>query len=224
MIYIFDLDDTLYPEVEFAKSGFQIVAQQLSWQYGIDARKLSEFLLNQITENQRYQAFQNMVLNFQLPEAAKREALSIYRSHRPVIELYPEALELLEKLQKSKERVYIVTDGNKKVQANKVRALMLENYVQKTFITHQYGVANAKPSLHCFKLIQEIERRPWNELTYVGDNPTKDFVALNQVGGLTIQVNKGPHLNQIVPSTCQAKYRIDSLEQLLPLLKQEGFR
>jgi putative hydrolase of the HAD superfamily len=34
--------------------------------------------------------------------------------------------------------------------------------------------------LYCLELICEHERCDWSELIYVGDNPTKDFVALNR--------------------------------------------
>jgi putative hydrolase of the HAD superfamily len=223
LIYIFDLDDTLYPEIEFAKSGFRVVAEKMSHEYGIKIRELADFLNNQILEGKRFQAFQNMIEYFQLPKSAAKIALSSYRAHTPSIYLYPEAEAVLKELKKNQQKIYIVTDGNKIVQSNKIRALDLEKYVQRSFVTHQHGLKNAKPSLHCFNLIKKIENRPWTELIYIGDNPSKDFKALNLVGGLTIQVNQGPHSSLTVPTGFNAKYRINSLGDLPRLIKEKGF-
>src|SRR5690606_6105759 len=123
--------------------------------------------------------------------AAVRKCVAAYRHHCPRLKLYPEARDVLARL--SSYPLYVVTDGHKVVQSLKARSLGLGAIVRKVYITHRYGVANAKPSLCCFDLIRSRERAEWFDLVHVGDNPSKDFVNLNRVGAHTVRVATGAH-------------------------------
>ena len=96
----------------------------------------------------------------------------------------------LRKIRK-KYSLYLVTDGNKIVQKNKVEALGIKNIFKKIFITHRFGLKNAKPSLYCFEIIKKIEECTWSDMIYIGDNPHKDFVNLNKVGAETARILNG---------------------------------
>jgi len=68
--------------------------------------------------------------------------------------------------------------------------------------------------LHCFNLIRSAERVEWDELVYVGDNPAKDFVSLNQVGAKTIRVLTGAHADVRALSSHDAQLSITNLSSL----------
>ena len=89
------------------------------------------------------------------------------------------------------EKKYIVTDGNKLVQKNKIDKLGIKKYFKKIFISRCYGVKYEKPSLYCFKKIIKLERCKWKDLVYIGDNPKKDFINLNKKGSMTIRLMRG---------------------------------
>jgi putative hydrolase of the HAD superfamily len=217
MILIFDLDDTLYSERSFVVSGFAAVAEMLEDLYGWDKSASLSEMLRILAEKGRGAVFNELLAKRQRQSAGLvRRCLHTYRFHKPNIVLNPEAKALLES--KTGSPMYLVTDGNKIVQANKVRALMIEKYFLKVFITHRYGIRNAKPSVYCFDLIRQLERCSWNEMAYIGDNPRKDFVNLTPLGVLTIRVMTGEYANVNVLPKYDAKFNIPSIGHLQSVL------
>jgi putative hydrolase of the HAD superfamily len=142
--------------------------------------------------------------------------LRVYRHHTPTIEIFPAARRVLD-LYRERVPLYLVTDGHKIVQKNKVLSLNIWNDFRRIFITHRYGIRNAKPSTHCFNLIRQAEGCDWRNMIYVGDNPHKDFVNLKPLGALTVRVKTGPYRNLSVPESHEAQISIENLEAL-PLI------
>jgi putative hydrolase of the HAD superfamily len=114
--------------------------------------------------------------------------------------------------------LYLVTDGHKIVQQKKVTALGIEPQFQKIFITHRYGLRNAKPSTYCFDLIRKRERCQWADLVYVADNPAKDFVNLNKLRVRTVRVLTGAHKSTRAKKGHDARYTISNLSHLRQIL------
>ena len=141
--------------------------------------------------------------------------------HKPKIQLYPEADTCLNRL--CNYPIYIVTDGNKMVQENKLRALNLLSRVNFCYITHRYGVKNSKPSPYCFLKICERERVSPKDVIYIGDNPHKDFVGIKPLGFNTIRVRKGQYRDLIKPEKFEANYQIESLTELDDVLLEQIF-
>ena len=124
-----------------------------------------------------------------------------------------------------KNTCYIVTDGNKLVQLNKIKALGLEKFMKKCFLTSNYGLKNVKPSPYCFLKICNIENVEPKEVVYVGDDPNKDFVGIKPLGFQTVRLLKGRYKNLIKPKKYQSDIVINSLRELnLKLLKEFEIR
>jgi len=218
MIPIFDLDDTLYQERSYVDSGFGVVARELEKQYGWSAISSMSHMQATLKVEGRGKVFNRLLQSHGIFSKKNiQNCVNIYRHHQPDIHLNPSADQLLSCLQ---NQAYLVTDGHKIVQQNKVNALHLERRFKKIYITHRYGVRHAKPSIHCFDLIRQIEKCAWQEMFYVGDNPNKDFVNLTPLGVHTIRVMTGEHANVIAKPGYDAKYKINSLEALPSLLKE----
>lgn len=223
MIIVFDMDDTLYPERSYVESGFRAVAEFGLRQYGWDAAESLRDMLATLDREGRGAVFDRWLASHgALSRAAVRKCVAVYRHHRPRLELYPEARDVLARL--SSHPLYVVTDGHKVVQALKARSLGLDAMVRKVYVTHRYGVANAKPSLRCFDLIRARERAEWRDLVHVGDNPRKDFVALNRVGAHTVRVTTGAHAAVAAEPGFDAGHRIATLAELPALLARIGCR
>lgn len=218
MIPIFDLDDTLYPERTYVESGFLAVALMLEQQFGWPARESYAYMLNTLEAEGRGEVF-NRLLAYKnaLNYSRVRECIHTYRHHKPIIQLYPIAFNVLRNLN---VRPYLVTDGHKVVQRKKVEALSLEAQFKKIYITHRYGIKNAKPSTHCFELIKKRERCEWSHMFYVADNPEKDFVKLNPLGVHTIRVATGEYSKVIARPDFDAMHKINTLDQLENVLRQ----
>lgn len=212
MILVFDLDDTLYEELTFVKSGFRAVADYLNEQYSIPVQTGLEFMLGKLSSG-RGRIFDDLLINYDIyKKDLVRKCVSIYRRHRPEITLYPEADVCLERFRDYP--LYIVTDGNKVVQQNKIRALGLDQRVKFCYITHCYGIKNAKPSPYCFLKICEREKVSPKEVVYIADNPHKDFVGIKPLGFKTIRVIQGQYKDLILSKEYEANQQIYSLREL----------
>ena len=193
MILIFDLDDTLYDEINYVKSGFKEVSIHIFKKHSINKIDSFEFMMNELNEKGRGKVFNALLEEYGIYNKKNlMKCIKVYREHRPKIDLEQDIFNALAKLNK-KYSTYLVTDGNKIVQKNKVEALGIENLFKKIFITHRFGLKNAKPSLYCFEIIKKIERCNWSDLIYIGDNPQKDFVNLNKVGAKTARILNGSY-------------------------------
>lgn len=168
---IFDLDDTLYSEKEYVRSGYKTVSDYLGggyeeklWSY-FEAGKLAiDELLKEIGR-----------------EEEKDKILSVYRSHKPNIHLYPGVSEMIDDLKAKGIKVGIITDGRPEGQRNKLEALGLD--VDDVIITDELGGTQfRKPCDIAFRIMATKWKLPFEEIVYVGDNPEKDFQAPRQLG------------------------------------------
>jgi putative hydrolase of the HAD superfamily len=212
MILIFDLDDTLYPEIEFVKSGFFAVAKELNNLYSFPIMKTYNFMLKVLKDKGRGFVF-NDLLEFygKFSKQNVNHCLKVYRHHKPNISLNPNVYSLLSYFSNNK---YIVTDGHKIVQKNKVDALEISSYFKHIFITHRYGKENSKPSIYCFDLIRKRENCNWSEMCYIGDNPNKDFVNLKPLGVHTIRIKTEIYDSINIARHLEADYIISSLDEI----------
>ena len=217
MILIFDLDDTLYSEESYAVSGYRAVSKYIFMTYGVQANDSLDILLEALESGQRGEAFQRLIASKELPRKALGQCIAVYRKHTPEIQLDVAAQRVLSRY--SNVHKYLVTDGNKVVQSNKVKALKLDAIMERCFITHAYGLNASKPSTYCFQKIKEFEGVDWEDLVYVGDDPRKDFVNLKPLGVTTVRVLTGRHAQMNVTEKFDAGYRISSIDGLVKVLE-----
>jgi len=216
MILIFDLDDTLYPEIQFAISGFKAVANYVYLNFGVPAEESFQILSGALDLGERDQAFQKLILSKSLPKGLIRKLIAVYRSHKPEIKLDEVVTDVFKMY--SDISKYIVTDGNKLVQRNKIKALGLDNIVKRSFVTHSFGLNASKPSLICFEKIKHLEKVEWKDLIYVGDDPKKDFVNLKPLGVTTVRVLSGRHSAINASEEFDAEFHISGFEELVKVL------
>jgi putative hydrolase of the HAD superfamily len=220
MVLVFDMDDTLYEEAAYVRSGFMAVAKSLAPTFGKSAKLLAGEMMELLQQLGRGKVFDNLLGRY--GKASRRlvqQCVSCYRLHEPEIHLHQSGVNCLRRFRHLP--LYIVTDGNKMAQAAKVRALDLESKVKKVFITHRYGVRHAKPSPHCFRIIQKLESARASRVLYVGDNPAKDFVGIRPHGFRTLRVLTGPHSMAKARPGHDAEFRVNSLNELTPEFLQQ---
>jgi putative hydrolase of the HAD superfamily len=214
MVLIFDLDDTLYDEASFVESGLGAVARHGAAEWGWSAEASLSQLREVLAREGRGRVFDRWLeAHGHWSKGRVAECVKIYRHHRPSLRLFPAAQRMLDRYG-DQGPLYLVTDGHKIVQRNKVDALGLWPRFQRVFITHRFGRAAAKPSTLCFERIRAAERCGWEQMIYVGDNPAKDFVGLNPLGALTVRVLTGAHRDRVAPRGHDAAVTIDDLDAL----------
>ncbi len=212
LVLVFDLDDTLYEELTFVKSGFRAVARYLGETGRIPAAAAMEFMERRLQKG-REGVFDDLLREYGIfSKRLVRKCLAVYRGHKPEITLAPDARRCLARFAHYPK--YIVTDGNKLVQANKIKALELEDKVVYAYITHRYGLKHAKPSPYCFLKICEREGGSPGEVVYFGDNPHKDFVGIKPLGFKTVRVLKGPYRQVEMGEEYEAGRRVRTLDEV----------
>jgi len=169
---VFDLDDTLCPEIEYVKSGFNAIAEVLG------DKSLGQKLMELFKEN-RFNVYQRAGFS----ESDCKHCIEIYRSHKPQIKLSKEVKETLISLKQKGYKLGIITDGRPEGQWNKIYALDLKNYIDHIIVTDELGgVEFRKPNPKAYMLMKEKLEVEYNEMVYVGDNPAKDFIAPKALG------------------------------------------
>ena len=219
MILSFDLDDTLYDEITFVKSGLQAVSKYLFQTYSISLKDSSHFLEDRLAIG-REKILDDLLIKFGIYSKNEvKKCLSVYRSPNPNIQLSQEFNECLNRLKKNS--LYIVTDGNRNVQKNKIISLGLDKKVKFCFFTSHYGLKNTKPSPYCFLKICDREKVSSSDVLYIADDPNKDFIGIKPLGFKTIRILQGRFKDIKKSKKFEADYTISSLSELtLDLIKK----
>lgn len=218
-IIVFDLDDTLYNEITYVESGFSVVASFFAKKYNLSRDLFFEILIKNLALYGRGKVFDNTLLFFNIfTKSNLKKSISIYRTHIPNITLTSESKEILDYYYSLQIPLYLVTDGNKIVQNNKIEGLKIEKYFKKIFITHRYGLIYSKPSTYCFEKIAQFEKVSYNNIVYIGDNINKDFIGIKKLGFQTIRIRNGLFKNVQKSPLYHAKMDITSLLELKNIL------
>lgn len=191
-VFIFDLDDTLYKEIDFVKSAYRHIDRLLVADYGTKPREAYKRLIkshkdgvNPFDTLNEYLTAKGIII----PDAIEW-MVTEYRYHVPSINLEENTRLTLDSIRDHEIPMYIITDGRSITQRNKIRALGLTEYIpwENIYISEDEGRDKLSPM--SFRKIREREscNAMENEFVFVGDNPAKDFVVANRYGCLSIQL------------------------------------
>lgn len=188
-VVCFDLDDTLYKEVEYMKSAYKAIAA-----YAV-SRSSNTRMPNDEIEAEAYQvmmdaykhqdnAFEklNLFLKQDIPNSVY---LEIYRNHYPNITLSNTTEETLDRLKSAGCVMGLITDGRSIQQRNKIEVLGLEKWFndEDIIISEEFGTE--KPCVDNYKYFMSRYAEA-KSFVYIGDNPKKDFLGANTLGWTTI--------------------------------------
>jgi putative hydrolase of the HAD superfamily len=186
---LFDLDNTLYPEFSFVISGMRAVAGHLGKRFGLDPVKIEEYLLESINSKGRGSTFDLLLERLGLADQISIPALVyLYRTHRPQITFFDDAIDLLEELKRRRVKMGVITDGLSSVQLRKIAALQIEKYLDAVICTAELGEGYSKPSAVPFVLALHLLDVPAKDTVYLADDATKDFAGPQKLGIGTIQI------------------------------------
>lgn len=192
-----DLDDTLYLERNYVRSGFQAVDRWLKIHRSFEGFFDEAWLL---FESGARSTIFNMVLEGRgLSDAhLVKDLINVYRSHMPLISLESDAVEFLCNYQP--EELALITDGPAISQWAKIKALNIEKYIGTIIVTADLGTDYGKPNPASFERIQGT--LAGNECVYIADNPLKDFIAPSSLGWMSsIRVRRTGSLHYDVPTS-----------------------
>jgi len=219
---IFDLDDTLYDEIDYCRSGFHAVSRTLARLSNLSCTADAfASLWKHFTAGNRTATFNAALdeLGIDYNNALIAQLIEVYRGHRPELTLPAGSRLVLDTLKKT-HRLALLTDGYLPAQRLKVQALGLESDFEAIVYSEDLGRACWKPSPVGFEtLIERLNVTP-KETAHVADNETKDFIAPNALGLLTVQLRRPARLHTgAAPRTgAAAKLKIEQITELPALL------
>lgn len=223
-VVCFDLDDTLYKEIDFLKSGYRKVSEMVGNRYSLDAHEVYARLLSWY--NQGENPFERMNEAYGLNNPIG-DYLNVYRYHQPSILLSQETISTLDALKDEGSVLGIISDGREITQKQKIEALGLFGLIESDFVFINEDKKYFKPNhwsfdrfmLLCYEKYQNANL----EFCYVGDNTDKDFLAPNQLGWETIcLLDDGRNIHKQnfgLPKENLPKHTIKAIVELLDIIK-----
>jgi putative hydrolase of the HAD superfamily len=233
-VIVLDLDDTLFPEIQYVESGFSSVGRWL-----IDLRVRN--LLDPFVELSSAEAFAVRCMELHVAgvrgdvfdrmvgalgvdgqsvhrllsnQELVNEMVKVYRYHRPSIALHADAVALFKRSRASGDcRIGVITNGLAAVQRLKVEALELEKWCDYIIYCEELGVQ--KPSEIPYRHMMKLCGHGYDggDFIYIGDHAVKDFVGARGCGWKTARIvrENGLHGHVVAPVGVDADVVVTSL-------------
>ncbi len=216
---VFDVDDTLYLERDYVRSGFRAVEAHLVAHHGVCG--FFERAWRAFERGVRGHTFDEVlpVLGLDPTPRLVEELVAVYRGHAPAIALLPDARAALDAARGAGLAVAVVTDGPEPSQAAKVDALGLTRWADPIVLTARLGTGFGKPHPRAFELVEEESGCRGAACLYVADNPAKDFAGPKRLGWRTLRIRRPQGLHAAVRSGEDVDEEADSLAPLASSLR-----
>lgn len=219
----FDLDDTLYKEIDFLTSGYRVVAEHVAMTSGLCADEICNSLI------EWYESGENpfRMLADRFRTCSLEDCLDIYRNHFPDIRLDQETINTLDALKSEGCLLGLVTDGRRTSQMNKIRALHLAEWMPEELIIINDSPDVFKPSSAGYEAFASkasaLASDQSLDFIYVGDNTAKDFLYPNQHGWKTVcLLDDGQNIHK-QSFDLASEYRPQTIIHSLEELKTSSF-
>jgi putative hydrolase of the HAD superfamily len=196
---VLDVDDTLYLERDYVRSGFQAVGRWAKEHF--DADDFFRIAWEAFERGARGNTLELALAEcgVEVDPGDVREMVKTYRTHRPDIELFDDASDAIFELYQQVE-IAVITDGPRESQRTKVDVLGLPRWCQPVVITAELGEGYSKPHPRAFELVERETGARGAECIYVADNPAKDFKAPKELGWQTLRIRRPGGLHRDAPS------------------------
>ncbi|MEH7380335.1 HAD family hydrolase [Bacillus sp. JJ1533] len=231
---IFDVDDTLYDQAQSFHNTVRKLFQEPFSDEEIDqlykaSRKYSEILFDQSEAGEipQYEWQTGRIMaackDFNIPIDTEMATIfhETYVTEQNNITLFPEVEELLNVLYKDGNQLGILTNGEEKHQAMKIKQLGLNRWIpaDMTFISGSIG--HAKPKREVFDFIEQKLDLVQTKTVYIGDNFEKDIIGAKQAGWQAIWMN---HRKKDLPTNASYKpdKEVHSAKELLELFAKKA--
>lgn len=210
-VVCFDLDDTLYKELDYLHEGYRVIARKL---WGDDWNQWYLQMFDWYLDGQNVFARLCEIRN----DVTIGSLLNIYRYEVNKLVLPITVHLLLGELKAGGIKLGIISDGRKVTQMNKIKALGLDRYFDEDMIVISESFGSEKPCEANYRYF--MNKFPdCSDFTYVGDNPQKDFLAPNSLGWNTIcLLDDGQNIHKqdfSLPKEYLPKVRINSLYEIV---------
>lgn len=199
-VIVFDLDDTLYNEIDYLKSAYNEIASNISKELDVEKHIVFQEMLE--LYNNKRNVFDDIIKKYN-SSYTKEELLNLYRNHKPSIKLSNDRLNFIKLLHEKGVSMGVLTDGRITQQRNKLKALGVLNYISHIIISEEFGTE--KPDFNNYKYFENVFGEC--QYYYIGDNIKKDFITPNSLNWITVRVlDNGLNIHKHKDSDFNKKY------------------
>ena len=171
----FDLDGTLYDEFDFISQAYNSISGFISKEYKINKEKLLKdmvclWLRYGSSKTDLFQtAFNDQ--NIEVNKSDFKECIRLYRESFFKLDLSQRVKNALNIINEKNIKIFIVTDGNSRLQRRKIEALGLYQWFDKDmiFVSGDYGREFQKPSTKILEPIDSECNLEGKKIAYFGD-------------------------------------------------------
>lgn len=212
-LIVLDIDDTLYLERDYVRSGFKAVDGWLL--ANCSTNGFFERAWNYFLAGRRNDIFNQVLRDINLDDdSLVIKMVEVYRTHEPDICLLPDARSFLQS--HALTEMAIISDGHSASQWAKIRSLGLKERVGTIIITNDWGREYWKPHPRAFETVQQGYSPA--SCVYIADNPQKDFIAPASLGWMpSIRVRRAGSLHEDIPTSGDC-IEVGSLDEVTDLL------
>ncbi len=221
MTVVFDLDDTLFDEIDYLLSAYWEIARLLE-ERGTMSRRQAFSILE---SNRGRDAFDRLLdsegENVTMTVA---EMVDIYRTHTPRLTLPAEVESTLNSLKANPkvDRMAVMTDGRVNTQTAKFNALGLDKWIDPSLLVISEAAGGDKLSGLPHAVIERLTSASPDNIMYIGDNVAKDFIEANRRGWITVMVPPGPdaihHATRILDKSYRPQVTLSKFADILEIL------
>lgn len=218
---IFDLDDTLYPEIEYVFSGYREVAKKLAVRQ-VDSEDVLYERMKQLFKEDSKMVFNRLLDTYGIKyeKADVMELIDVYRDHLPDIHYHEDAMSAVCLIREKGIKTGILTDGYAVTQRQKLKALKADDIFDVIVVTDELGREAWKPSKVGFEKAAEELGCTLKDMIYVGDNPNKDFYVSRTAGVRTARITRknGVYTDAPYFEGVREDYRLETLSDIVKYL------
>lgn len=227
--FIFDVDDTLYDQLEPFRRAFQKhfsrfedevkieELYKLSRKYSDEAFESTGYEITNLRKMHIYRiskAFEELGIRISDEEALQFQLdYETFQNEIRLIEEFPQIFELL--LQRG-AKIGIITNGANDNQLRKINQLGLEKWIAPENMLVSEGAGVSKPSKEIFEAMERRMGFSKNDVYYIGDNFDNDVIGATVAGWNTIWVNFRNH--KAMGKDVSATYVVETPKELLLLV------
>lgn len=227
--FIFDVDDTLYDQLEPFRRAFQKHFSQfenevkieelykLSRKYSDEAFETTGYEITNMRKMHIYRiskAFE--ALGIRITDKESLQFQLDYETFQNEIKLIEEFSQIFELLLQRGAKIGIITNGANDNQLRKINQLGLEKWIapENMLVSEAAGVS--KPSKEIFEAMERRMVFAKNDVYYIGDNFDNDVIGATAAGWKTIWVNFRKHKR--TAQEVSATYVVETPQELLRLV------
>ena len=183
---IFDLDNTLYNEIEYISRAYSFIGKKISeLNKQLSPQDILIFLIEEFKSNGRKNIYQKLITKFNSNNYSLSEFLNDLRN----VPIPENSIQIKDELYNfilnniNKYKFFIATNGNKIQQENKFRSAYIP-YKNRFNIVYcdTFGVDKRKPNPFFINYISKTFHIKLNDMIFIGDSDVDYSAAIN--GGI----------------------------------------